>query len=118
MIDEHSKIEIPEEEKTEQFFENLRGYKPEDGDILQVVAKEQANSYFYFGKPLLSAASELSVNDFEKAYVKLIKAGEFYFALALCKILNYHQGLPFIYSVIGEKAEIYGTPEQVASCYQ
>jgi hypothetical protein len=59
----------------------------------------------------------LSINDYENAFVKLFRAGEFYFAFAFCKLL-YEDGLPLLYSILGEKCEIYGSKEEVIQCFK
>ena len=59
----------------------------------------------------------MSVNDVESAFVKLFRSGEFYFAFALCKLL-FEEGMPLLYSILGEKAEIYGTKNEILKCYE
>jgi hypothetical protein len=65
---------------------------------------------------LLACAANLSINDFEGAFLKLYRAGEFYFAFALSELL-YPDGLKMLYNYLGEKAEIYGTSNDIMHCF-
>ena len=56
---------------------------------------------------MLAAASNMSVNDYEGAFLKLFRAGEIYFAYVVAKLV-FQDGLPLVYSYLSEKAEIYG----------
>lgn len=117
LISKYSKIDTDEEDKHEQFMENLWHYKPERSDLLAVITWDQAQKLFEFGQPLLACAANLSINDFEGAFMKLYWAGEFYFAFALSELI-YPEGTKLLYSFIGEKAEIYGTQIEIMTCFK
>jgi hypothetical protein len=50
LIEEYNKVDVDEEQHTEEFFGNLKGFKPDKEDILAKIAMEQANKFFNFGK--------------------------------------------------------------------
>lgn len=47
--------------------------------------------------------------------MKLVRAGEFYFALVLARLV-YKDGLKLLYSLLSEKTEMYGNQESVQIC--
>ncbi len=53
---------------------------------LSEFAKEESETFFTQGKPLLAAASYLSVSDFRRAIVTLIRANELYLAYHISKL--------------------------------
>lgn len=57
----------------------------EDPDLL-TYAKEESDAFFSQGKPILAAASFLSVCDFRRAIITLVRHNELYLAYYISKI--------------------------------
>lgn len=77
----------------------------EDKELASFVA-EESETFFNQGKPLLAAASYLSVNDFRSSLISLIRNNELYIAYYLSKFF-YPQALFETTELICEKLEKY-----------
>ena len=103
-----SKVKEPNyQEVLEGVIPALRGLEltEVDKDLFEM-AKGEAEAFFVQGKPLLAAASYLSVSEFRQAIIILIRCNELYLAYFISKIF-YPLALKETALMLSEKCEKY-----------
>ena len=73
---------------------------------LKEFSMEESEVFFSQGKPLLAAASHLSISDFKEAIIILVRNNELYLAYYISKFF-YPAALPEVSLLLSEKAEKY-----------
>jgi len=76
-----------------------------DKDLYEM-AKKEADSFFMQGKPLLAAASYLSVSEYRQAIIVLVRCNELFLAYFIAKIF-YPLALKETALLLCEKCEKY-----------
>ncbi|TNV72789.1 hypothetical protein FGO68_gene2041 [Halteria grandinella] len=100
-----SKVQRPEYgEQLMQALAQLKSASIKDDPQLKAFVKEEADAFFEQGKPMLAAASYLSISDYKGAIIMLLRSNELYLAFYLAKHF-YPEALKETALPIAERAE-------------